>query len=311
MIDINKQNRLINKLDNYIKDNISIFNDSKISKEQLINFINKNIKDNSICSILLRGSLATNRQNKHSDIDLFILYEGKNKSIVIHDENNLRYHITMFNKSIKVSFKDISFKYYYGMKIIYDPIGLGKKFIDDMYQYEIYNNAKLIKQDIKYKNYMYYLKSFIDDKDNIIQATYAKAKLLYKYPMILSLYNGYTFVGDRPTIDCLIRDNYELALLYAKALLKTSSIKEIEYLLDSSFNALCNINPLDINFDNSKKSFEIYIDDTSIYDLFSNYKDFFNYIDYLKGINQTGIDFIIECKEKTPQLFNKLWSLIN
>ena len=304
------QNELINRLNAYIEDNKSIFNNEKINDHQLIDFVYKHFDSNDIYSILLRGSCATGRQNPNSDIDLLVLYKGNYKVINIHD-NNLRYHITLFNKSTKVNFDDPSFRYYYGMKVIYDPIGIGKKMIDDMYQYELYKNAKLIKQDSKYKDYMYSLKSFIDDDNNIIQATYAKAKLLYNYPMLLSLYNGYTFIGDRPTIDCLIRDNYELSLIYANTLLKHSSAKDIEHLLDSSFNSLCNINPLDTNFDNSKKSFEVYIDNKTIYDLFSDYKDFFTYINYLKDINQTGLQYILECKEKIPELFNKLWNLIN
>ena len=304
------QNELISKLNAYNEDDKSVFNIEKINNEQLIDFVYKHINKDDICSILLRGSCATGRQNSKSDIDLLILYEGNDNAIVVHDDD-LRYHITLFNKSIKINFEDSSFRFYYGMKVIYDPFGIGKKMIDDIYQQIIFNNSKLIKQDPKYKEYMYKLKSFIDDEDNIIQATYAKAKLLYYYPILLSLYNGYIDIGPKAIIDCLIRDNYELSLIYAKALLKSSSVQDIEYLLDNSFNSLCNINTLDTNFDNSKKSFEIYIDNISVYDLFSNYKKFFKYINYLKDNNQTGMKFILECKEKTPELFNKLWSLIN
>ena len=311
MIDIEKQNKFINKLNDYIRDDTSVFDIEKIKQERLIDFVYKHYDSKGIYSILLRGSCATRRQNPKSDVDLLILYEGENKTIVIHDDNNLRYHITLFNKSTKVNFEDSSFRYYYAMKVIYDPIGIGKKMIDDIYQYEIYNNAKLIKQDLKYKYFMYSLKDYIDDGSNIIQAKYAKAKLLYNYPKLLSLYNGYTFIGEKPTIDCLIRDNYKLSLIYAKTLLKSSSTQDIEYLLDNSFNSLCNINPLDTNFDNSKKSYEICISNISIYDLFSNYNNFFKYVNYLKDNNQTGIQFILECKEKTPELFDKLWSLIN
>ena len=311
MTNVDKQNRLISKLNDCIKDNVSVFNSSKIISEQLINFVYEHFDSSSVYSILLRGSCATNRQNPHSDIDLLILYEGEYKTLVIHDENNLRYHITLLNKSTKINFNDSSFRYYYGMKVIYDPFNIGKNMIDDMYQYEIYNNSKLIKQDSKYKDYMYNLLSFINNDSNIIQATYAKTKLLYNYPMLLSLYNGYTFIGERTTIDCLVRDNYELSLIYAKALLKSSSVQNIKYLLDNSFNSLCNINPLDTNYDNSKKSFEIFIGNISIYDLFSNYKNFFKYVNYLKDNNQKGMQFILECKEKTPELFYKLWSLIS
>ena len=89
------QNGLINKLNTFSEDDKSVFNIEKINNEQLIDFVYKHINKDNIYSILLRGSCATGRQNSKSDIDLLILYEGNDNTIVVHDDN-LRYHIDSF-----------------------------------------------------------------------------------------------------------------------------------------------------------------------------------------------------------------------
>lgn len=302
---------LLNKLNNLIENNKTSFCDYELKDEDVISstfeYLNK---DNIVC-ILLRGSFANNRYNPHSDVDVVVIVKKVEKTeLSFHDDKGLRYHLNIYDESFLVSSNDKHiYRFYYGMKKIYDPYNVCDKLIDDIKNYEIYNCSKIDKENNEGKDYLYRLLEYMDRDDKLL-SIFVKAKILRESPAFLSNYNGFNLIGFKTIIDCLIRDNFELALLYGKALDKKSGKKEIKDWLDAAFNDLCGLNVLNIDFSSSKKSYEVFINGTSMYDL---YNDYYTFIDYLSICNTYNIpiyEFFIECSNKAPKFFNKILSFI-
>lgn len=305
-----KDESLINELNNLIESNKSSFCDYKPKDKDVIDITFKHLnKDNIVC-ILLRGSFANNRHNQNSDVDIVVIEKTIDiNELTIHN-NGLRYHFDIFDESFFVSNNDKHiYRFYYGMKKVYDPYNVCDKLIDDIKEYEIYNCNKIEKQNPEGRDYLYRLLEYVDG-DNELLSIFVKAKILRESPAFLSNYNGFNLIGFKTTIDCLIRDNYDLALIYAKALDKHSGKKELKQWLDAAFNGLCGINVLNLDFSSSKKSYEVFINGASMYDL---YNDYYNFIDYLNICNIYNIPtykFFIECKDKAPKFFNKILDFV-
>lgn len=303
---------LLNKLDNLIQKNKTIFSDNELKDKDIIKDVFEHLsKDNIVC-ILLRGSLANNRYNQNSDADVVVIVKKVEKTeLSFHNDKGLRYHFNIFDETFLMPNKDKHlYRFYYGMRKIYDPYNVCDKLINDIKEYEIYNCNKIIKQNPEGKDYLYRLLEYVDGGNELL-SIFVKAKILRESPAFLSNYNGFNLIGFKTTIDCLIRDNYNLALIYAKALDKKSGKKELKEWLDAAFNGLCGINVLNQDFSSSKKSYEILVNGTSMYDL---YNDYYNFIDYLNICNIYNIQtykFFIECKDEAPKFFNKILDFIS
>ena len=303
---------LIEKLNNHIARNKTAFCNHEISNSEIVDNVFKHIdKDKNVC-LLLRGSYANARNNSYSDVDVVAVQsDGNIDDVSFHDNNGVRYHTNVFNKTfLDVNNDKHVYRYYYGMKKIYDPYNVCDKLINDIKDYEIYNCSKVDKLNTEGRDYLYKLLEYVDCDDEVL-SMFVKAKILRESPAFLANYNGFNLIGFKTTIDCLIRDNYKLALIYGKALDKKSGKKEIKKWLDEAFNGLCGLNVLNLDFSSSKKSYEIYINDISMYDLYSDYNNFIEYLKYLNPSGNSIYEFFDECNKKTPKLFNMLKSLIS
>lgn len=301
---------LLNKLNNLIENNKTSFCDCIVTDKEIIDNVFQYLdKDNTIC-ILLRGSFANGRNNPYSDVDVVAIEKIVDESeLSFHDNKGLRYHLNIFDESFLVSNNDKHiYRFFYGMKKLYDPHNVCDKLINDIKDYEEYNCSKIIKQNKEGKDYLYRLLEYVDGENEVL-SIFVKAKILRESPAFLSNYNGYNLIGFKTVIDCLLRDNYELALIFGKALDKDSGKKEIKEWLDAAFNGLCGINILNLDFSSSKKSYEVFINSTSMYDLYNDYYDFIDYFRRLAPEGTSVIYFYLDCASKAPKLFNKLRSL--
>ena len=301
---------LLKKLDDLIENNKSSYCDYEITDKEITDEVFKHLDKNNIVCILLRGSFANNRNNPYSDVDAVAIVKTiDNEKLSFHNDRGIRYHLNIFDESFLISNNDKHiYRFYYGMKKIYDPYNVCDKLINDIKNYEIYNCSQIKKKNPEGKNYLYRLLEYLDSNDELL-SIYVKAKILKESPAFLANYNGYNLIGFKTTIDCLIRDNYDLALIYGKALDKQSGKKELKEWLDAAFKDLCGLNVLDLDFSSSKKSYEIYVNGTSMYDL---YNDYYYFIDYFRRLAPEGIsaiDFYLTCIERAPKLLNRLRSL--
>ncbi len=302
---------LLDKLNNLIEKNKPVFCDYKVTDKEVADNVFKFVdKDNIVC-MLLRGSFANGRNNPYSDVDVLVIVKNVDKNeLSFRDDKGLRYHLNFFDKSFLVSNNDKHiYRFYHGMKKIYDPYNVCDKLINDVRKYVIYNCSKVKKENAEGKNYLYRLLEYVD-KDDELLSMFVKAKILKESPVFLSNYNGFISLGTKTTIDCLIRDNYDLALIYSKALAKKAGKKELKEWLDAAFNGLCGLNLLDIDFSSSKKSYEVFVDGTSMYDLYNDYYDFIDYMNIINTYDMITYEFFVECSEKTPKFFNKIISFV-
>lgn len=301
---------LLNKLDNLIEKNKINFCDYKITDEEIVESVFKHLNKENIICLLLRGSYANDRYNPYSDIDVVVIERiVNNTELSFYDKKGFKYHLNIFDESFLISSNDKHiYRFYYGMKKIYDPYNVCDKLINDIENYEIYNCSKIVKQNNEGRDYLYRLLEYVDG-DNEALSIFVKAKILKESPAFLSNYNGFNLIGFKTTIDCLIRDNYNLALIYAKALDKKAGKKELNEWLDAAFNELCGLNVLNLNFSTSKKSYEVFINKTSMYDLYNDYYYFIDYFRRLAPENTSVIEFYLDCIEKAPKLFNETRNL--
>ena len=295
---------LLKKLDDLIEKNKSSYCDYEITDKEIIDEVFKHLDKNNIVCILLRGSFANNRNNPYSDVDAVAIVKTiDNEVLSFHNNKGIRYHLNIFDESFLISNNDKHiYRFYYGMKKIYDPYNVCDKLINDIKNYEIYNCSQIKKKNPEGKNYLYRLLEYLDSNDELL-SIYVKAKILKESPAFLANYNGYNLIGFKTTIDCLIRDNYDLALIYGKALDKKSDKNQLKEWLDAAFDGLCGIDVLNLDFSASKKSYEIFINDTSMYDL---YNDYYNFIDYLRRLapeNTSAIEFYFNCAKEAPNFF--------
>ena len=309
MIEI-EENYFINKLDYLISNNKAAFCDDKITDKQILNNVFKHLNIDNIICILLRGSFAQKRDNPYSDVDVVVIQKIVDKdSISFCDCKGRRYHLNIFDESFLISSYDKHiYRFYYGMKKIYDPYNVCDKLINDIKEYEVFNCSKIAKMNPEGKDYLYRLLEYVDSDDEIL-SIFVKAKILKESPAFLANYNGFNLIGFKTTIDCLIRDNYNLALIYGKALDKKSGKKELKEWLEAAFNGLCGIDVLNLDFSKSKKSHEVFINENSMYDLYNDYYYFIDYFRRLAPENTNLIDFYLDCANKYPKLFNKLRNL--
>lgn len=302
---------LLNIINKYIDDTSSGYFDGIIDDTEILGNVYKHIDKNNINAVLLRGSRATNRNNPESDVDVVVLAKiVQPRSIIFKDSNRVRYNIRIFDDSfLNISFKTDDYRFFYGMRILLDKNGIGKKLIDRINEYERYVCSSLDKLNPEYKDYLYELLEFVEGEDELL-SKFAKAKILYESPAYLARFNGYNLIGFKTIIDCLVRDNPDLANIYLKALSKDSKKQDIKDWIDSAFKDLCGIDVLNSDFNTCKKSYDLYINGKSMYCLYNDYYTFFKLLEHLRLYDLDKIDFLYEIKEKAPKLFNKLWSYI-
>lgn len=262
------------------------------------------------CAILLHGSRATGRENPYSDVDLVVLTERERGTILsFPDTNGIRYHIYVFGKSDSggVTAKRIC-RPFYGMRPIYDPDGVGKRLAELLNASEKAICAKLPKEDPECREYCLRLVGLMERAD-ADTAHFIRAKLLYEFPAFIASYHGFRLIGFKTTIDCLIRDNRELAMLYLDALRPDSGKKELEGLTRRAFDGLCGLNVLNTDFSHSEKANDLTIGGETMYRLYGNCTDFMEALSALRPDGMTEYDFYLQCRQQAPELFRRLNAL--
>lgn len=261
-------------------------------------------------AVLLRGSRATGRDNPYSDVDLVALTDRENGTILsFRDADGIRYHIYVFDKSASEgSTANKICRTFYGMRPIYDPEGAGKRLTELLDATEKQICAELPKGDPEGRDYLLRLTSLMECAD-ADTAFFTRVKILYEFPAFLAAYHGFRLIGFKTVIDCLIRDDCELAKLYADALRPDSGRPEIEKLIRRAFDGLCGLNVLDTDFRHSEKAFDISVGGDNMYRLYGLCTDFMELLDALRPDGMEAYAFYLRCRKEAPELFRRLNAL--
>ena len=305
---MSKENELLFKLDFYINETTSVYCDSLISVNQILTLVFAHIDIKTVKMIFLRGSRATGRNNGYSDVDLLVIVkEGDFNNITIKDDIGVRY-----NMQIHSSLKEIeaNSRFFYGLKAIYDTEGKAEDIVSNINNIE---KDKCKNLSIDFKDSMQYLDRLVEyiGSDDIFISSYFKAKYIKEFPAFLSVFNGYELLGYKHTIDCLLRDDCDLAMSFAKVMEKESTQKDAINLKEKAFNNYCAFNPLNIDFTSSKKLFDIRVNDKTMYESYETYSHFIDYIRLLRNSDQTEIEFLKACKKEYPEVYKRIWQLIH
>lgn len=306
------EEQTIKELDAYIEKQSSAFYDREISIKEILDQVNSHIKLKDVSAVLLCGSRATKRNNPLSDVDLLVIKNDPyNISESFRDKNGVRYHMNIreesyFNEDYAVCF----LRFFYGMRPIYDPHGIGRSIVKKVLDYEIGLCSTIEKKNPERRTYLYKLLDLINDENTII-ASFVKAKILREYPAFLASYNGFNLIGFKTTIDCLIRDNIKLAELDANALDKHSTKQDLTVLIDKSFDRLCGLDIFNLDFEHSPTAYDIAVGDSNMYCLYCDYDCFMNCLDHFRPDNASAANYYFECCINSPKLFEKLRSIID
>lgn len=281
-----------------------------ITTEEILKQVFSQIDPADARAVLLHGSRATGRENPCSDVDLVVLTERKTRTILSFcDADGIRYHAYVFNKadSDGVTAEKIC-RPFYGMRPIYDPEGAGRHLTEALNAAEKRICAKLPKEDPEGRDYLLRLVDLMKRAD-ADTAFFTRVKILYEFPAFLASYHGYRLIGFKNVIDCLLRDNRDLALVYADALRPESGSKELENLIRRAFDGLCGLDVLNTDFSHSEKSYDISVGGETMYRLYGRCTDFMEAIDALRLQGMEAYDFYLQCKEQAPTLFRRLNAL--
>ena len=305
------EKELLARLDDFRNKTASAYCDRPIGQEEILRNVFRHVDEGDVQAVMLRGSRATGRQNPYSDVDVAILQNIERKNYEsFKAPDGVLYSLVSFGQAETGDLMLATYcRGYYGMKPIYDPEGAGKRFADRLDRTERAICAHIPKENPEYREYLYQLTDFLERTDEDT-AIFVKAKLMREFPAFLAAYNGFNLIGYKNTIDCLIRDNRELALLYAAAMRREAGALEIRRLLDCAFQGLCGLNVLNTDFSHSEKANDIRIGGETMYHMYSRYTAFMEYMDELLPNGMEKADFFMQCKEKAPKLFEILRSLI-
>lgn len=298
---------LLSRMDNRIWEKSSVCCVRRIGTDEIIRAAFQRTGCKSIRSVILRGSRATGRDNPYSDVDLLILSDDENRKIgaSFKDKEGVRYSFQVFDMQETETVMVPIYRYFYAMKPIYDPQGDGQRLTDKINAAERLICEGIEKENNKYRDYLFRLSDYLDKTDPVTSA-FVRAKILREFPAFLAAYNGFNLIGFKHTIDCLIRDNRELAMLYACALSRNAGKPEIDKLLESAFDGLCGLDVLNADFCKSEKSFQISIAGESMYRMYTRYADFMEMINSLKPADIEAVDFYLECRTQVPKVFERL-----
>ncbi len=281
-----------------------------ITTEEILKQTFSQINPADARAVLLHGSRATGRENRYSDVDLVVLTNRKIGTILsFQDEDGLRYHIYLFDKPTSDgSTAEKICRPFYGMRPIYDPEGAGRHLTEQLDAAEKSICAKLPKGNPEGRDYLLRLASLMERAD-ADTAFFTRVKILYEFPAFLASYHGYRLIGFKNVIDCLLRDNRDLALLYADALRPESGSKELKSLIIRAFDGLCGLDVLNTDFRHSEKADDISVGGETMYRLYGRCTDFMEVIDALRPQGMEAYDFYLQCKEQAPTLFRRLKAL--
>lgn len=281
-----------------------------LTEEDILKQVFGQIEAAEVLAVLLHGSRSTGRNHPTSDVDLVVLTNNGRRTILSsQDANGFRYHMYLFEASVSEGpDAKISSRFFYGMRPIYDPEGAGERLAELVNAAERAICAGLPKEDPEGRDYLLRLLDLMERADEDT-AFFVRVKLLLEFPAFLSAYNGFRLIGFKNTIDCLLRDDRELAMLYAEALRPGSGRAELEALLRRAFDGLCGLNVLDTDFRHSEKTFEIPVGSETMYSLYGRCTKFMDTLRVLRPRGMEKLDFYRQCRQEAPELFRRLRAL--
>ena len=302
------ENLLMARLDAFIEEGKSATTTRQIDTNEILDNVFRHAEIDAISAVLLRGSRATGRSCPFSDVDVVVIAQNINPRFqTFKDSSGVRYNIQCFANTEELESMS---RYYYGMKPIYDPKGLGSILVFKLNRLEKEKCERRLKKNAEGIEYLHRLVEYIGS-DDVYVSTFFKAKLIREYPAFISSFNGYDLLGYKHTIDCLIRDNYSIAMLFAAAMDRHSGSAEATALVEQSFVTECGLNVLNTDFTSSPTACQIDVGGDPMYELYENCSNFIRYIRFLKAPNETEIDFLQDCETHNPTLFARLWELMH
>ena len=281
-----------------------------LTTEEILKQAFSQIDPASVHAVLLHGSRAAGRENPYSDVDLVALTDRENGTILSFcDASGIRYHIYVFNQTdSEGSTANRICRPFYGMRPIYDPEGAGRRLTEKLDAAEKSICAKLPKEDPEGRDYLLRLLALMGQAD-ADTAFFIKAKILYEFPAFLASYHGFRLIGFKTVIDCLIRDDRELALLYGDALRPDSGRQELETLIRLAFDGLSGLDVLNTDFSHSEKANDISVGGETMYRLYGRCTDFMESLDALRPAGMEAYAFYLRCRQEAPTLFRRLNAL--
>ena len=304
------ENELLAKLESLEKRTAPVYRACPLTEEEILKNTFAQIDVSEVRSVILRGSRASGRENPYSDVDLVALTDRETGTILrFADAEGTRYHLFVFSRrDSSGDSADGICRLFYGMRPIYDPEGTGKHLTELLNAAERKLCTAIPKENAEYRDYLFQLVELLRCAD-ADTAFFTRVKILYEFPAFLSAYNGFNLIGFKTTLDCLIRDDRALAMLYADALRADSGREEIDKLLRRAFAGPCGLNVLNTDFSHSEKSYDIRAGSETMYQLYVRCSDFMDALRILKPDDRTAYEFYLDCRQKYPKLFRRLRAL--
>lgn len=306
--DSTDEHLLMARLEAFIDEGKSMVCTRQIDTKEILDNVFSHVETDAISAVLLRGSRATGRSCPFSDVDVVLIAQNiYPRFLTFRDSYGVRYNLQCFANADDLESMS---RFYYGMKPIYDPDGYGSILVSRLNSLEKENCKKRLKKNAEGIDYLYKLAEYVGS-DDIYVSTFFKAKLIREYPAFISSFNGYDLLGYKHTIDCLLRDNYSIAMLFAAAMDRHSGSTEAQALVEQSFVTECGLNALNTDFTSSPTAYQIDVGGDTMYELYENCSNFIRYIRFLKEEGETEIDFLQDCETHYPTLFARLWKLMH
>lgn len=299
-------------------DTIQLIPRSFIPDDEILNNIFKYVNKDEILFICLCGSRSIKCNSPYSDVDVLIYTNNIEYTKEEHYINGTRYALNITNNEYIIPGGNATcYRYFLFAKPIYDPFDKANDFVKKIYKELDKCNSTTKKYDEKYKDNIRKQLEFIKG-DNIINLL-IKDDLLCSFPNHINYYNGLLSIGEKRTVDILLRNNPEIAGKYAVALCPNSSYESLLDLYDSSFKNPINFDYQNEDFSDSIKTFEYIVKDNNgnsytLHDLIERKKKHRKYFLDLCAYFDVPIIkeeiFLDGCKKIVPLIYDYLMDLI-
>lgn len=299
-------------------DSVQLIPRQHIPNDEILNNVFKCINKDKIVFVCLYGSRSIKCNSPYSDVDVLIFTNSIEYAKEEHFINGTRYALSITNNEhIIPNGNATCYRYYLFAKPIYDPFGKANDFIKKIYKELDKWNSTIKKYDEKYKDNILEKLEYIkgDDIINLL----IKDDLLCSFPNQLNSYNGLLSIGEKRTVDILLRNNIEIAEKYAIALCPNSSYESLFDLYNSAFREPINFDYQNEDFSNSIKSFEYLVKDNNgnshtLHDLIERKKKHKKYfLDLCVYFDVPIIKeeiFLNGCKKIAPLVYEYLMNLV-
>lgn len=299
-------------------DTIQLIPHQFIPKDEILNNIFKYVNKDEILFVCLCGSRSIKCNGPYSDVDVLIFTNSIEYTKEEYFINGTRYALTITNNEYIIPNGNATcYRYFLFAKPIYDPFNKADDFVKKIYKELDEWNSTIKKYDEKYKGIILEQLEFIKGGNTINLLT--KDDLLYSFPNHINYYNGLLSIGEKRTVDILLRNNPKIAEKYAIALCPNSSYESLFDLYNSAFENPINFDYQNEDFSNSIKSFEYIVRDDNgnsyiLHDLIERKKKHRKYFLDLCAYFDVPIIkediFLDGCKKIAPLIYDYLMDLI-